>query len=174
VHRGAWVSEAIFARTPTPPPPNVDPLEPVVGDKPKQTIRAKLEAHAIDPNCVSCHVKIDPLGLAFENYDAIGRWREREHVTDGVGEDPVVDASGKMVDGRTFEGPSQFKQLLAEDDDRIAEAFLEHLATYALRRIMTVDDREQLRAIVQTEKSRDFRLKRLIRAFVLSDLFMHR
>ncbi|GIT38146.1 MAG: hypothetical protein Ct9H300mP7_0670 [Verrucomicrobiota bacterium] len=64
----------------------MDPLEPIVGDKPKTTIRSQLEAHATDPNCVSCHSKIDPLGLAFENFDAIGRWRETERVQGGVGE----------------------------------------------------------------------------------------
>ena len=68
VHRGAWVSEAILAYTPPPPPPNVDPIEPVTGNQPKISIRSKLEAHATSPNCVSCHAKIDPLGLAFENF----------------------------------------------------------------------------------------------------------
>ena len=141
VHRGAWVSEAILAHTPPPPPPNVDPLEPVVGDKPKTTIRAQLEVHATDPNCVSCHSKIDPLGLAFENFDAIGRWRITERVQGGVGDDPPVDASGKLPDGRTFANPAEFKKLLA-GDERLAGAFLEQLATYALRRVMTVDDME--------------------------------
>lgn len=174
VHRGAWVSEAILAQTPTPPPPNVDPLEPVVGDQPKQTIRSKLEAHATNANCVSCHAKIDPLGLAFENYDAIGRWRETEHVVGGIGEDPPVDPSGTMPSGKTFEGASDFKRLLAEDEDQLAEAFLEHLATYALRRVMTIDDKEALRQIVRSEGDGDLRLKTLMRAFVLSELFRKR
>jgi hypothetical protein len=174
VHRGAWVSEAILARTPSPPPPNVDPLEPVTGKQRKTTIRSKLEAHAIDPNCVSCHAKIDPLGLAFENFDAIGRWRETEHVIGGIGEDPRVDASGKLPNGNTFDGPAEFKRLLAEDEDLLAEAFLEHLATYALRRVMTIDDKEELKAIAQSLKDGQFRLKGLIQGLVLSDLFRKR
>lgn len=174
VHRGAWVLEAIFARTPSPPPPNVDPLEPVKGNQPKTTIRSQLEAHATDPNCVSCHAKIDPLGLAFENFDAIGRWRTRERVEGGVGENPKVDASGVFLDGRTFKGPKEFKKLLAEDDDRLAEAFLEQLATYALRRVMTVDDIHELHEIAKSQKENRYRLRSLIRAFVLSDLFQRR
>jgi hypothetical protein len=173
VHRGAWVSEAILAHTPPPPPPNVDPLEPIVGDKPKTTIRSQLEAHATDPNCVSCHSKIDPLGLAFENFDAIGRWRETERVQGGVGENPPVNASGVLPDGRTFANPAEFKKLLAEDN-RLAEAFLEQLATYALRRVMTIDDLDQLRSMVESIKADEHRLQSLIRRFVLSDLFKKR
>ena len=174
VHRGAWISETMLARTPTPPPPNVDPLEPVTGKKPKQSIRSKLEMHATDPNCVSCHAKIDPLGFAFENYDAIGRWRENENVTDGIGENPAVDASGALPDGSTFDGPDQFKQLLAQDDEKLAAAFLEHLATYALRRVLTIDDRDQLTLVAKKASEDGFRLKSLIRAFVLSDFFRQR
>src|SRR4029079_7030446 len=75
VHRGVWLSEAVFGKTPPPPPANVDPIETNPIDAPKATLRMKLEAHIHDQRCASCHAKIDPLGLAFENYDAIGRWR---------------------------------------------------------------------------------------------------
>ena len=173
VHRGAWVSEAILAHTPPPPPPNVDPLEPVVGDKPKTTIRTQLEAHATDPNCVSCHSKIDPLGLAFENFDAIGRWRTTERVQGGVGDDPLVDASGKLPDGRTFANPAEFKKLLA-GDERLAKAFLEQLATYALRRVMTVDDMEAIQSIAKATRDEGSGVKTLIRKLILSDLFQKR
>ena len=172
VHRGAWVSEAILAHTPPPPPPNVDPLEPVVGDKPKTTIRAQLEAHGTDPNCVSCHSKIDPLGLAFENFDAIGRWRITERVQGGVGDDPPVDASGKLPDGRTFANPSEFKKLLA-GDERLAGAFLEQLATYALRRVMTVDDMEAIHSIAKATRDEGHGVKPLVRQLILSDLFQN-
>ena len=174
VHRGAWVSEAIFARTPLPPPPNVVPLEPVQRDQQKTTIRSQLEAHATTSTCVSCHSKIDPLGLAFENFDAIGRWREKERVEGGVGEDPLVDASGALPGGKTFAGPSEFKKLLAEDDRNLAQAFVEQLATYALRRIMTVDDIQQLHSIVSAEQNNDYRLQNLIRGLVMSELFQRR
>jgi hypothetical protein len=174
VHRGAWVSEAILARTPLPPPPNVDPLEPVERDQPKTTSRSQLKAHATTPNCVSCHAKIDPLGLAFENFDAIGRWRETERVEGGLGDDPPVDASGVLPGGKNFAGPSEFKKLLAEEDGRLAEAFLEQLATYALRRVMTVDDVQQLHSIVTAAKADGYRLQSLVRGLVMSELFQRR
>jgi hypothetical protein len=173
VHRGVWVSEAIFNRTPAPPPPNVEPLEPTPEDAPKATIRMQLQAHATHAVCASCHKKIDPLGFAFENYDAIGRWRTEEEVT-GKGKNPAADATGELPDGRKFNGPEQFKALLVEDQDRFAEAFVAQLATYALRRVMTIDDAEQIRAIAQASKQDDYRLRTVIENFVLSDLFRKR
>jgi hypothetical protein len=173
VHRGAWVSETILAHTPSPPPPNVDPLEPIVGEKTKTTIRSQLERHATDPNCVSCHAKIDPLGLAFENFDAVGRWRETERVLGGVGDDPVVDASGVLPDGRRFSDSNEFKELFAQDE-RLVEAFLEHLATYALRRVMTVDDREALGTIAEAPEADGHRVRDLVRQLVTSELFTRR
>jgi hypothetical protein len=79
VHRGVWVSETVFGRTPPPPPPNVEPLQPTPADKPKATIRRSAAGpHNASQSAASCHRKIDPLGFAFENYDAIGRWRTTE------------------------------------------------------------------------------------------------
>jgi hypothetical protein len=173
VHRGVWLSEAIFNRTPPSPPPNVEPLEPTPEDSPKATIRMQLEAHATHSTCASCHKKIDPLGFAFENYDAIGRWRTQEETT-GKGENPAVSAAGELPDGRKFDGPEEFKTLLVEDQDRFAEAFTEQLATYALRRVMTIDDAAQIRALAAAVKADDYRLKSLIENFVLSDLFRKR
>ena len=173
VHRGAWLSEAILAYTPPPPPPNVDPLEPVESNKPKTTIRSQLEAHATDPNCVSCHSKIDPLGLAFENFDAIGRWRTTERVQSGVGEDPPVDASGKLPDGRTFTNSADFKKLLGRDE-RLAKAFLKQLSTYALRRVMTVDDMEAIQFIAKATREDGHGVKTLVRQLILSNLFQKR
>lgn len=174
VHRGAWLSEAILARTPPPPPPNVDPLEPVAADQPKTTIRAQLEAHRTNRTCAACHAKIDPLGLAFENFDAIGRWRDTERVEGGIGDNPPVDASGSFPDGKTFAGPAEFKTLLAENQDRLARAFVEQLATYALRRVMTVDDVHQLHAIAASAEADDYRIADLVRALVKSELFRKR
>lgn len=174
VHRGVWVSEAIFGRTPPPPPPNVEPLEPTPSDKPKATIRQQIEAHAAHAVCASCHSKIDPLGLAFDNYDAIGRWRTHERVAGGVGDDPLVNAAGQLPDGRTYRNPAEFKRLLAEAEDRFAQAFVEQLATYALRRVMTIDDAAQIRSIAAACKPHQYRLKDLIEQFVLSDLFQKR
>ncbi len=174
VHRGAWLSEVVLARTPPSPPPNVEPLEPVAADQPKITIRSQLEAHRLNRTCASCHAKIDPLGLAFDNFDAIGRWRETERIEGGTGDNPPVDASGTLPDGKAFAGPTEFKKLLAENDDELANAFLEQLATYALRRVMTVDDVRHLQAIAESTKAEEYRLQSLVRRLVMSELFQQR
>ena len=174
VHRGVWVSEAIFGRTPPPPPPNVEPLEPTPSDKPKATIRDQLQAHATHAICASCHRRIDPLGFAFDNYDAIGRWRTREKVPGGVGEDPLVNASGTFPNGRSYDSPEEFKQLLTGDLDRFAEAFVEQLATFALRRVMTIDDAALIQAIAAASRQDDYQLRTLVEQLVMSELFLKR
>lgn len=174
VHRGVWISEVILGKTPPPPPANVAAIEPNPVDEPKATIRQKLDAHKANPNCASCHAKMDPLGLAFDNYDAIGRWRTEEIVMNGTGKNPPVDASGQLTDGRTFDSPAAFKKLLADDTDAFAHAFTEKLANYALRRTMTVDDTERLNAIVATSRKSNYRLKDMLEAFVTSELFQKR
>jgi hypothetical protein len=173
VHRGKWVLESIFGRSPPPPPANVDPIEPNPTDAPKATLRMKLEAHTYDPRCASCHRTIDPLGLAFENYDAIGRWRTHE-VVSGTGDDPAVDPSGTLPDGRRFGSPEEFKRLLLADIDDFNETFVGKLATYGLRRTMTFDDREDLASIARASRAHDYRLRDLLVAFVTSDLFQKR
>ena len=174
VHRGVWVSEAIFGKTPPSPPANVDPIEPNPPDSPKSTIRQKIEAHAKNPNCAACHRTIDPLGLAFDQFDAIGQWRTHERVENGTGADPVVNPSGVLPGGREFADAEQFKELLMEDRDQFLEAFVEHLCTYALRRVLTVDDREEIRAIVTRSKENQYQLRDIVRAVALSDLMKKR
>ncbi len=174
VHRGVWVSEAIFNRTPPAPPANVDPIEPVPPTGTKVTVRQRIDAHARNASCAACHRTIDPLGLAFDQYDAIGQWRTRERVSTGVGEDPLVDASGVMPDGRSFTDSVQFKQLLLAERDKVARAFIEHLCTYALRRVLTVDDRDDLKLFEEEAKSNQYRVKDIVRAVALSDLIRKR
>ena len=174
VHRGVWLSEAIFNRTPPAPPANVDPIEPIPPKGTKITIRQRMEAHATNASCAACHQNIDPLGLAFDQYDAIGQWRTRERIPTGVGEDPLVDASGVMPDGRPFTGSVEFKQLLLEDRDKVARAFIEHLCTYALRRVLTVDDGDDLRSIQEEAKKNQYRVKDIVRAVAVSELMRKR
>ncbi|MES2569448.1 MAG: DUF1592 domain-containing protein, partial [Verrucomicrobiota bacterium] len=173
VHRGVWLSEAIFGRTPPPPPANVEPIATNAVDAPKATLRMKLEAHIHDASCAACHARIDPLGLAFENYDAIGRWRTEE-ITDGTGANPQVDSSGKLPDGRTYATAQEFKQLLLADIDAFNHTFIEKLATYGLRRGISFSDRDELNAIAVVSKAKDYRLRDIVEAFVLSDLFQKR
>jgi mono/diheme cytochrome c family protein len=174
VHRGVWVSEALFGVTPPPPPPNVQPLEPTPADVEKTTIRGQLAAHSTTAACAACHRKIDPLGFAFENYDAIGRWRTHEDTAAGKGASPPVDASGVLPDGRTFSGPDEFKRLLASDAATFAEAIVAKLATFALRRAMTLDDRAAIREIAASVEADGYPLRSLVEAVATSDLIRSR
>lgn len=170
VHRGVWVSEVIFNKTPPSPPANVDPIEPIPPQGTKITIRQRIESHASNASCAACHRNIDPLGLAFDQYDAIGQWRTHELIPTGVGEDPPVDASGIMPDGRPFADSVQFKQFLLEDCDKVTRAFIEHLCTYALRRVLTVDDADDVDAIFDESKTNQYGIKDIVRAVALSEL----
>ena len=174
VHRGKWVLESIIGKPPPPPPANVKPIESTPATQPKATLRMKLDAHKSDTNCAACHRKIDPLGFAFDNYDAIGRWRTEEAVTDGAGENPKVDASGELIDGRKFTDAAELKKLLLADLDKFNAAFAEKLAIYALRRAMTIDDRPALASLARQGKAADYHLAPIIEALVLSDLFQKR
>jgi len=174
VHRGVWISESLFNRTPPSPPANVDPIEPVPPEGNRVTIRQRIEAHAKNASCAACHRTIDPLGLAFDQYDAIGQWRTHEHVPTGVGEHPPADASGVLPDGRQFRDAVEFRRLLLADRERITRGFVEHLCTYALRRVLTVDDRADVQTIVDAALANNYGVQELVRAVVLSDLFSKR
>jgi len=174
VHRGVWLSEAILGKTPPPPPANVPAIEPNPPTSPKATLRDKLEAHRNDANCAACHAKLDPLGLAWDNYDAVGQWRTREKVLAGVGADPVINPAGVLPDGRAFKEPTEFKRLLLEDRDKVARAFIEHLSTYGLRRALAFDDQDGIKAIQAEAKKSQYRVKDIVRAVAMSDLMRKR
>ncbi len=174
VHRGKWILESLYGTPPPPPPPNVSAIKPATSNEPKTTLRAKIELHRSNPMCASCHTKIDPLGLAFENYDAIGHWRTEEVVRDGSGANPTLDPSGELPDGRKFANADELKKLMVDDIDKFSNAFVTKLATYGMRRGMTFDDRKSLAAIAAQSKAHDYDLRTLVEDFVLSDLFQKR
>ena len=174
VHRGVWLSEVVLGKTPPPPPANVPAIEPPTPQSPKATLRQKIEAHRNDANCAACHAKLDPLGLAWDNYDAIGQWRTHEKVPAGVGADPLVNPAGEMPDGRAFKDANEFKQRLLEDRDELARAFIDHLCTYGLRRALSFDDQDDLKAIHAEAKKSEYRIKDIVRAVALSDLMRKR
>ncbi len=174
VHRGKWVLELIYGNPPPPPPPNVTAIKPAAPNEQKTTLRAKLEVHRDHAQCAACHRKIDPLGLAFDNYDAIGHWRTEEAVRDGTGANPPVDPSGELVDGRKFANADELKALMVADVDKFAAALTGKLATYSLRRGMTFDDRKSLSEITLQGKDDDYRLGTMIENLVQSDLFQRR
>ncbi|HCN78580.1 MAG TPA: hypothetical protein DIT13_15470 [Verrucomicrobiales bacterium] len=174
VHRGVWLSEVVLGKPPPPPPANVPAIEPPTPQSPKATLREKIEAHREDANCAACHAKIDPLGLAWDNYDAIGQWRTHEKIAAGVGSDPVINSGGEMPDGRAFKDANEFKQRLLEDRDKLARAFIEHLSTYALRRVLSFDDQDDLNAIQTEAKKSNYRIKDIVRAVAMSELIRKR
>jgi hypothetical protein len=174
VHRGVWLSETMFNKTPPPPPANVDAIEPVPPEGDKVTIRERLAVHAQNTSCAACHRGIDPLGFAFDQFDAIGQWRTHERVEGGKGKDPLVDASGVMPDGRDFQDANEFKQLLLEDRDKFLRAFIEHLSMYSLRRVLTVDDSDDIESIVAEAKTNQYGVKDIVRAVALSELMRKR
>ncbi|HEX4609874.1 MAG TPA: DUF1592 domain-containing protein [Urbifossiella sp.] len=172
VHRGVWVLESIIGRPPPPPPANVPALGTPTAAARKATVREKLERHRADANCAGCHRRIDPLGLAFDNYDAIGRWRDVEAVRDGTGDDPRLDPGGELPDGRRFADAAGLKRLMADDVDTFAAAFAEKLATYALRRGVTHGDRAEVKRLVEASKPGGYRLAALVESFVAGELFL--
>ena len=174
VHRGVWLSDVILGKIPPSPPANVPAIEPNPPTSAKATLRDKIEAHRSNANCAACHAKIDPLGLAWDNYDAVGQWRTREKVPAGVGEDPLVNPSGKMPDGREFKDANEFKRLLIEDHDKFVAAFIEHLCTYGLRRVLTFDDQEDIKAIAAEAKKHQYGVKDVVRAVALSNIMRKR
>ncbi|WP_395736596.1 DUF1592 domain-containing protein [Prosthecobacter sp.] len=174
VHRGVWLSEVILGKTPPPPPANVPAIEPNPPTSAKATLRDKLEAHRDNANCAACHAKIDPLGLAWDNYDAIGQWRTHEKVAAGTGADPLINPAGAMPDGRAFKDSNEFKRLLIEDRDKFVRAFIEHLCTYGLRRVLTIDDEDDINAIAAEAKKDKSGVKDIVRAVALSDLMRKR
>ncbi len=132
VKRGKWILEALLDAAPPPPPPGVDSLPAGVATPGDASLRERLELHRKNPECASCHTTMDALGLALENYDAIGRRREREG---GF----AIDASAELPDGRRFEGPAELRAILASDD-AFARSLAANLAVYALGRGLERDD----------------------------------
>jgi mono/diheme cytochrome c family protein len=167
VLRGAWVLDKLMGTPPTPPPPDVDTdLSTPKGEKPK-TLRARLEQHRSKPSCNQCHGVIDPIGLALENYDAIGRWRDM----DAVAEAPI-DAMTVLPTGKRVDGPSQLRiGLFRDGSDQFAQALTEKLMMYALGRELEYFDMPQVRAVVHRAAKDNYRLSAIVAGVVTSDAF---
>jgi mono/diheme cytochrome c family protein len=166
VLRGAWVMGKLMGTPPTPPPPDVDTdLSQPKGEAPK-TLRARLESHRSKPGCRQCHGVIDPIGLAIENYDAIGRWR----TVDSEANAPI-DASTVLPDGRPVDGPAQLRDALFAGRDLFIRAFTEKLTMYALGRELKAYDMPQIRAVVRKAAAQDYRLSAIVSGIVSSDAF---
>ena len=133
----------------------------------ERSLRAQMEEHRTVPLCASCHTRMDPLGFALENYDAIGRWR----VMDGKF---PVDATGVFPNGRTFSGPAEMKMLLRDRLPEFTRGLAEKMLTYALGRGVESYDRLALQSLVRQTAAADYRLQALVQAIVKSAPFQQR
>ncbi len=163
VLRGAWILDSILG-TPPPPPPNVAPLDEAHGDATTKTVRERLTQHGKNPVCASCHSRIDGLGFALENYDAIGRWRDED-----AGK--PVDASGELADGTKFEGPEQMKAMLLEKKDLFIRNLTAKMLGYALGRRLTLKDSCAVDDIAAQLRENNYSAQTMIEAIVLSAPF---
>jgi len=126
VLRGKWVLENILNTPPPPPPPGTPGLD-VDGLGTSASLREQMEKHRANPVCASCHSRMDPIGFALENYNAIGQWRDK----DGKFK---IDASGKLPDGRIFEGAPGLVKVLSSDPQAFSKTIADKMLTYALGR----------------------------------------
>ena len=172
VKRGKWILEEILGTPPPPPPPNVADL-PDDGDGdlgrkvPEATVRSRLEKHRADPNCASCHARMDPLGFGLENFDAIGAWRDLD------GKFPV-DSSGTLPGGRSFQGPVELKAVLLAKIKPFASCLTEKMMTYALGRGLEYQDRCVVEKVADSVLAGGGRFSQLVSAIVHSDPFQKR
>jgi Protein of unknown function (DUF1592)/Protein of unknown function (DUF1588)/Protein of unknown function (DUF1585)/Protein of unknown function (DUF1595)/Protein of unknown function (DUF1587)/Planctomycete cytochrome C len=166
VLRGAWVLDKLLGTPPTPPPPNVEAFpETQAGERPR-TVRARLEQHRASPVCGQCHGVIDPIGLALENFDGIGRWR-----TTDAAADAAIDASTELPTGVAIDGPVELRDQLVARPDMFAQVVTEKLMMYALGRELEYFDMPQVRAIVRNAANEDYRWSSIVLGIVRSDAF---
>jgi hypothetical protein len=166
VLRGAWVLGKLMGTPPTPPPPDVDTdLSQAKGETPK-TLRARLEQHRSKAGCNQCHGVIDPIGLALENFDAVGRWRD----VDQDAKAPI-DARTVLPNGTPVNGPAELRQALFGGRDLFVRAFTERLMMYGLGRELQAYDMPQVRTVVRRAEAQGNRLSAIVSGIVASDAF---
>ncbi len=168
VLRGKWVLTNILGTPPPPPPADIPDLPDRGENGQAATVRDRLARHRESPACSVCHAPMDPLGLALENYDAVGQWR-----TTGEAELPI-DSSGNLPDGTVFEGPTGLRTLLLERRDQFVGTLTEKLLAYALGRGPEYYDRPTVRAITRASASDNYRWSSIIVGIVQSTPFRMR
>jgi hypothetical protein len=166
VQRGKWVLMNILGTVPPDPPPNVPQLKSADGANAgaDQTMRQRMEQHRANPACASCHRMFDPIGLAMENFDGIGKWRSTEY-------GHRVDASAQLTDGTKLNGVIELRQALLRYSPQFVRTFTEKLLTYALGRGVDYPDMPTVRSIVREAAATDYRFSSLVLGIVTSDSF---
>jgi hypothetical protein len=170
VLRGAFILRHIEGVPPANPPPNVPTLdEKDIGTTKALTMREMMAKHRSNPTCASCHAVMDPLGLALENFDATGKWRDRDRYA-GV----AIDSSGKLPDGTPINGPDDLRKSLLGRPDQFVQTFTEGLLTYATGRTLEPWDMPAVRRIVRGTASSDYRFSSIVQGVVRSEQFRMR
>jgi len=169
VRRGVWVLEQILGDRIPPPPPDIPELEEQDDKEVKGlTLRQRTKLHQTQATCANCHKVLDPIGFGLENFDAIGRWREKNEV--GV----AIDSAGKLPNGKGFSTPAELKGLLAQREADLARNLTERLMAYALgRQLEGYDDVVIDRLMIRIAKDK-YRLRTIITEVITSYLFTHR
>ena len=168
VLRGKWILDTLLGMPPPPPPANVPPLEDPEPGVAARSMRERMEAHRVNPACAACHQLMDPAGLSMENFDAIGRWRDRS-------EDwTPIDAAGSIPGGGGFEGVAGLRDTLLARPEIFVGAMTEKLLTYALGRGLDHRDGAAVRRIVRTAAGDDYRFSSLVLGIVESTPFQMR
>lgn len=167
VKRGKWILESLLGDPPPPAPPNVPALEDTQENNKNLSLREALELHRSNPSCASCHRVMDPLGLGFENFDAIGQWRDK----DGK---HVIDPSGELPDGRSFANSVELIELLQSRQPEIIRNFAKKMLTYALGRGLEPYDNCAIDTIVSVAQENDYHLSSFVQAIVTSQPFYQR
>jgi hypothetical protein len=166
VMRGKWILENLLNAPPPPPPPDV----PVLDEKDlgkSVSLREQLEKHRSNAACASCHARMDPLGLALEHFDAIGRWREKDNTL-------PIDASTRLADGREVKGTNGLSAILKADSGAFVECLAEKMLTYALGRGLDRSDRKTVKALAQRMAREEYRFSSLVLGIVQCEPFQMR
>jgi hypothetical protein len=177
VERGAWVLRHLLHDPPPPAPANVPQLSRLAGRP--LTTREKLAAHQEEPQCASCHRKIDPIGFGLENFNAAGKWRtgEREFTKNKKGRSVLgktstpIDASGKFHNGPAFANYQELRDLIAARENDFARGFTEHLIEYALGRPYGFTDKDLANDVMSAARESGFAVSDIVQALVQSKAF---
>jgi len=164
VKRGKYVLEQILGTPPPPPPPDVPALSTKKGAEPA-SLRQRLEQHRADPTCASCHKRMDPIGFALENYDAIGHWRDKEGTF-------TIDASGVLPGNKKINGADDLKKVILERKDDFARCLVEKMLTYAIGRGIEPYDRATVDDICEGMRKDNYRFSSVLAGIVESDAFL--
>jgi len=165
--RGKWVLDVIYGTPPPPPPPDVGEIKEDGKSKQPKSFRELLAQHANRAECAACHKKMDPLGFALDNFDAVGAWRDTH------GGRPL-DTTGKLPTGESFSGAAELKKTIVGQKDRFVRNLTEQMLSYALGRELAYFDECAVNEIVKALEQDGFRFSTLVHGVVKSYPFQHR